>query len=76
MSPKEDLDFITKAPSFLGISRQESEALLEKFNIPYSVEGKSGYVVSQNIEAGTLLDNKNEIILTYRKPIRLLIVRA
>ncbi|MEP1150839.1 MAG: penicillin-binding transpeptidase domain-containing protein [Balneola sp.] len=64
MSPKETPEFITKAPSLIGSSKSESEDLLEKFNIPYQIEGKSGYVVAQNIEAGSTLDGKNEIILT------------
>ncbi|MFY0683678.1 MAG: PASTA domain-containing protein [Balneola sp.] len=64
MSPKETPEFITKAPSLIGSSKTESEDLLEKFNIPYQIEGKSGYVVAQNIEAGSTLDGKNEIILT------------
>tara|TARA_R110002124_G_scaffold287346_1_gene473460 strand:- start:3963 stop:6131 length:2169 start_codon:yes stop_codon:yes gene_type:complete len=64
MSPKEKPNFITKAPSFLGISRDESENLLEKFNIPYSVEGKTGYVVSQNIKPGEFINAGDEIIIT------------
>lgn len=64
MSPKETLELITKAPYLIGSSKSESEDLLEKFNIPYKIEGKSGYVVAQNIEAGSILDGKNEIILT------------
>ena len=64
MSPQEVPNFITKAPSLIGISREESEEMLDKFNIPYSIEGKAGYVVSQNIEAGSLIDGGNEIILT------------
>ena len=64
MSPTEDSEFITKAPSLIGIEKSVSEHILNKFDIPYSFKGKSGFVVSQNIEPGSVLEGKQEIILT------------
>jgi len=64
MSPKEELELITKAPSLIGISKEESEELLDKFNLSFKTEGKSGYVVAQNIEPGSVVNPDEKIILT------------
>ena len=64
MSPKEETELITKAPSLIGVSKDESEELLKKFNIPFKTEGKSGYVIAQNIEPGAPVNGKEKIILT------------
>lgn len=64
MSPKEEPRLITKVPSLIGISKEESEELLEKFNLPYKTNGKNGYVLAQNIEPGTPVTGGEEIILT------------
>ena len=64
MLPQDEPEFITKAPSLIGIGKEESEEILKKFDIPYSIEGKSGYVVSQTIEPGSPLPGKDKIILT------------
>ena len=64
MSPKEQPELITKAPSLIGISKERSEELLKKFNLSFKTEGKSGYVIAQNIEPGTPILNDEEITLT------------
>ncbi|XWN36131.1 MAG: penicillin-binding transpeptidase domain-containing protein [Balneola sp.] len=64
MSPQEEPELITKTPSFIGTGKDESEEILKKFDIPYSIEGKAGYVISQTIAPGTELNGKDEIILT------------
>jgi cell division protein FtsI (penicillin-binding protein 3) len=64
MSPKEKPELITKAPSLIGISKKESEDLLEKFNLSYEINGRSGYVTAQNIKPGTPIQGDEEIILT------------
>lgn len=50
-----------KMPSFKGLSKKESKILCEMLNINYKLDG-SGYVFSQSIDEGTLIDNQ-EIIL-------------
>lgn len=64
MSPKEQPELITKVPSLIGISKERSEELLKKFNLSFKTEGKSGYVIAQNIEPGTPILNDEGIILT------------
>ena len=64
MSPKEQPELITKVPSLIGISKERSEELLKKFNLSFKTDGKSGYVIAQNIEPGTPILNDEGIILT------------
>lgn len=64
MSPKEQPELITKVPSLIGISKERSEELLKEFNLSFKTEGKSGYVIAQNIEPGTPILNDEGIILT------------
>ena len=69
MSPKEAPEFITKAPSLIGTNISDSKKILEKLNIPYQIKGKEGFVISQNIKAGTILKPKDTIELTLSESI-------
>ncbi len=64
MKPEQEIEFITKAPSLIGVGRDASEKMLTRLRFPYKFEGKSGYVTAQSVEAGIPLPAGEEIILT------------
>jgi cell division protein FtsI (penicillin-binding protein 3) len=64
MSPLNDIALATRVPSLLGESKNESEKLLERFNIPYEFTGRSGYVIAQNMVPGQEFTGDEKIILT------------
>lgn len=64
MKPEDQLPSIPKAPLLVGNTKTASQVILDELNIPYSIKGDDGYVIAQNIDAGTPLEGDQEIILT------------
>lgn len=55
---------LVQVPFLKGLSEQQAELLLTNLNLPFSMKGKSGYVIGQSPEAGTKLQRIEEISLT------------
>lgn len=56
-------DSVIKMPNVTGYSRKEASALLDLLGISYSFEGY-GYVTSQSIKEGTLIDDTVNLTLS------------
>ncbi|MFN1834708.1 penicillin-binding transpeptidase domain-containing protein [Balneola sp. MJW-20] len=66
MIAKEDTEepIFATVPSLKGMNIDDAEDLLDTFRLSYDVEGRSGYVLSQEPKAGTALSSGEEIKLT------------
>ncbi len=61
---EQDAEEIVRVPSLVGLEKNQSEYLLGELNIPFQFKGKTGLVISQNIEGGSPIEKGQKIILT------------